>query len=59
MVPLLTELQEQVMGMKRGWFGTRGEEGEVMLLGFDIMSRLTEKRSAIEARSRKSGAMAR
>lgn len=54
----LTELQEQVSGTKRGWSWTRGEVGEEMLLGSDIMRRLTEKRSAMEARSRKSGAVA-
>lgn len=54
----LTELQEQDSGTKRAWSWIRGEVGEEMLLGFDIMRRLTEKRSAMEARSRKSGAMA-
>lgn len=52
---VLMVLQEQVKGTKRDWSGSRGEEGEDMLLGFDIMRRLTEKRSPIEARSRKSG----
>jgi hypothetical protein len=37
----------------------RGEAGEEMLLGFDIIRRLTEKRSPIEERSRKLGAVAR
>lgn len=52
-------LQEQVKGTKRGWFGMSGDDGEDILLGFDIMRRLTEKRSAIEARSSKLGAEAR
>ncbi|KAF7806978.1 uncharacterized protein G2W53_039139 [Senna tora] len=55
----LTKLQEQGIGMKRGCSGTREEEGEEMLLGFEIMRRLTEKRSPMEPRSRKSGAEAR
>jgi hypothetical protein len=55
----LTELQEHVRGTKRGWVATRAEEGEDMLLGFDIIRGLTEKRSAMEARLRKSGAVAR
>lgn len=55
---VLTELQEQDSGTKRGWSWIRGEVGEEMLLGSDIMRRLTAKRSAMEARSRKSGAMA-
>lgn len=48
---LLTELHEQVTGMKRGWLGERGEATEVKLLGLAIIGRLTEKRSLIEARS--------
>lgn len=56
---VLTELQEHVRGTKRGWLATRGEEGEDMLLGSDIIRRLREKRSAMEARSRKFGAVAR
>lgn len=47
----LTELQEQVIGMKRGWFRMSGEVGSDMLLGLEIIKRLTEKRSAIVARS--------
>lgn len=54
----LTVLQEHFMGTKRDWSGRRGEEGEVMLLGFDIEGRLREKRSPMEARSRKSGFVA-
>lgn len=52
------ELQEHEIGTKRGWPETRAEEGEDMLLGSDILRRLTEKRSPMEARSRKSGALA-
>lgn len=55
----LMELQEHDRGTKRGWLGMRGDDGEDMLLGFDIMRRLTMKRSAMEARSRKLGAAAR
>lgn len=55
---VLTELHEQDRGIKRGWSWIRGEVGEEMLLGLEIMRRLTEKRSPMEARSRKSGAMA-
>lgn len=56
---VLTELQEQDNGTKRGWSGSKGEEGEEMLLGLAIMRRLTEKRSPMVARSRKLGELAR
>ncbi|KAL6541154.1 hypothetical protein OROMI_025037 [Orobanche minor] len=49
---------EHVMGTKRDWFGIKVVFGVEMLLGRDIMRRLTEKRSSTEARSRKSGDMA-
>jgi len=57
----LTGLQEQVKGTKRGVFGSKGvlREEEEMLDGVDIMRRLTEKRSPMEARSVKLGAVAR
>lgn len=51
-------LQEQVRGIKRGWEGRRGVVGSEMLLGVEIMRRLREKRSAMEARSRKLGEVA-
>lgn len=54
----LGELQEQGIGIKRGWPETRVAFEEEMLLGFEIMKRLTEKRSPMVARSRKSGAEA-
>lgn len=54
----LTDLHEHDRGTNRGWSWIRGEVGEEMLLGLEIMRRLTEKRSAMEARSRKLGAMA-
>lgn len=54
----LMKLQEQAKGTKRGWFGAKVELGEEMLLGSAIMGRLTEKRSPMEARSRKLGAEA-
>lgn len=56
---VLTELQEQDNGTKRGWSGSKDEEGEEMLLGLAIMRRLTEKRSPMVARSRKLGELAR
>ncbi|KAL6549141.1 hypothetical protein OROHE_008986 [Orobanche hederae] len=49
---------EHVMGTRRGWFGIKVVFGVEMLLGWDIMRRLTEKRSPTEARSRKSGDVA-
>lgn len=49
---VLTVLQEQRIGTKRDWSGRRGEVGDEMLLGFAIMRRLREKRSATEAKSR-------
>lgn len=52
-------LHEQVRGTKRDWSGMRGDVGSDMLLGLAIIGRLTEKRSAIEARSRWSGLEAR
>lgn len=52
---LLTVLQEHLMGTKRDWSGRRGDVGDEMLLGLDIMRRLTAKRSPMEAKSRKSG----
>lgn len=52
---VLMVLQEQVRGIKRGWEGRRGVVGSEMLLGLEIMRRLREKRSAMEARSRKLG----
>lgn len=57
----LTELQEQVIGINKVWFERRGKvelESEI-LLGREISSRLTKKRSAMVAKSRKSGAEAR
>lgn len=51
-------MQEHDIGIRRGWFGRRGEVGVERLLGFEIMSLLTPKRSAMVARSRRSGAMA-
>ncbi|CAN0887161.1 hypothetical protein LINGRAHAP2_LOCUS15553 [Linum grandiflorum] len=52
-------LQEQVSGTKSGWFGVRAADGSEMLLGFEIMSRLTENRSPMEAKSREFGGAAR
>lgn len=45
------------MGMKRGWSGRREKDGFEMLLGFEMLSLLTLKRSAIEAKSRYSGGL--
>lgn len=55
---VLTELHVQVSGIKRGWLGIRGEVRDVMLLGFAIIGRLTEKRSLMEDKSSWFGAMA-
>ena len=57
-VVALMLLQEHERGTKRGCPATRVEEGEDMLLGSDILRRLSEKRSPMEARSRKFGAVA-
>lgn len=54
----LNELQEHDMGTKRNWSGMRGEDGEEILLGSDMVRRLRLKRSPTEARSRKSGEVA-
>lgn len=56
---MLIELHEHASGTKRGWLGRRGEVKDDILLGFEIIRRLTEKRSPMEARSMNSGAMAR
>lgn len=55
---VLMLLQEHVMGIKRGWSLTRVVFGLEILLGFAIISLLTENRSPIEAKSRNSGALA-
>ncbi|CAN1128933.1 hypothetical protein LINPERHAP2_LOCUS4930 [Linum perenne] len=52
-------LQEQVKGTKSCWVGVKGEDALEMLLGLEIMRRLTEKRSAMEAKSRKLGGVGR
>lgn len=49
---VLMELQEQAMGMRRGWLGIRGVEGEEMLDSFAMVKRGSEKRSEIVAKSR-------
>lgn len=49
---VLMKLHEQVKGMRRGWLGSRGEEGEEILLGFEIIKRLSWKRSEMVAKSR-------
>lgn len=55
----LTGLQEHERGIKRGWLLTKGMEGDEMLLGVEIITRLTPKRSPIVARSVKLGLVAR
>lgn len=60
LILVLIKLHEQVSGTKRDWLGMRGDDGDDdMLLGFEIIRRLTEKRSPMEARSRRFGAVAR
>ncbi|CAI0465639.1 unnamed protein product, partial [Linum tenue] len=53
------DLDRRVNGTKSGWLGNNDAAGSEMLLGLETMRRLTEKRSPMEAKSRKLGGEAR